>query len=85
MAAIIVKPHTISVGKRSTRPVLKNSNKTGTKKKDTITWVKKKGWKNALTVNAGNGNDVINFQKSKYKNTLKSYDFIKHRLTEDTV
>ena len=41
---------------------------TGTKKNDKITWVNKSGWKSALTVNAGNGNDVINFKKSKYKN-----------------
>ncbi len=43
---------------------------TGTKKNDKITWVSSKDWKKALTVNAGAGNDVINFKKSKYKNKL---------------
>ncbi len=43
---------------------------TGTKKKDKITWISSSAWKKALTVNAGNGNDVINFKKSKYKNKL---------------
>ena len=43
---------------------------TGTKKKDKITWVSKKPWKKALTVKAGAGNDVINFKKSKYNNTI---------------
>jgi Ca2+-binding RTX toxin-like protein len=42
----------------------------GTKKKDKITWQNKKAWKKALTVNAGAGNDVINFAKSNYKNTI---------------
>ena len=40
----------------------------GTKKNDKITWANSKDWKKAITVNAGNGNDVINFKKSKYKN-----------------
>ncbi len=40
----------------------------GTKKKDKITWQNKKAWKKSLTVNAGAGNDVINFTKSKYNN-----------------
>ncbi len=48
----------------------KGSKVTGTKKKDKITWVSSKAWKKALTVNAGSGNDVINFKKSKYKNKL---------------
>ena len=43
---------------------------TGTKKKDKITWANTKPWKQALTVKAGAGNDVINFKKSNYKNTL---------------
>ena len=43
---------------------------TGTKKKDKITWVSSKLWKENLTVKAGEGNDVINFKKSKYKNKL---------------
>lgn len=47
---------------------------TGTKSKDKITWVKQKGWTNALTVNAGKGNDIINFKKSKYKNKLNGQD-----------
>ncbi len=47
---------------------------TGTKKKDKITWVSSKAWKKALTVNAGKGNDIINFKKSKYKNTLNGQD-----------
>ena len=42
----------------------------GTKKKDKITWVSTKPWKKNLTVKAGSGNDVINFKKSKYKNTI---------------
>ena len=42
----------------------------GTKKKDKITWVSSKLWKKNLTVKAGEGNDVINFKKSKYKNKL---------------
>ncbi len=41
---------------------------TGTKKTDKITWANLKAWRRALTVNAGAGNDVINFKKSKYKN-----------------
>ena len=48
----------------------KGKNVTGTKKKDKITWVSKKPWKKALIVKAGAGNDVINFKKSKYKNTI---------------
>ncbi|MBR6301714.1 hypothetical protein IKR55_03150, partial [bacterium] len=43
---------------------------TGTKKKDKITWVSSKLWKKNLIVKASKGNDVINFKKSKYKNTL---------------
>ncbi|MBR6297679.1 MAG: hypothetical protein IKR34_00380, partial [Candidatus Gastranaerophilales bacterium] len=42
----------------------------GTKKKDKITWVSTKLWNKNLTVKAGAGNDVINFKKSKYKNTI---------------
>ena len=49
---------------------IKGKKVTGTKKKDKITWVKKSAWKKALTVNAGAGNDTINFSKSTYKNTL---------------
>lgn len=41
---------------------------TGTKKNDKITWAS--SWKKKLTVNAGNGNDIINFAKSKYNNKL---------------
>ena len=41
---------------------------TGTKKKDTITWQDSSLWRKALTVNAGDGDDIINFKKSKYKN-----------------
>ncbi len=48
----------------------KNGKVTGTSKKDKITWISSKDWKKALTVNAGGGNDVINFKKSKYKNKL---------------
>ncbi len=48
----------------------KGNKVTGTKKKDKITWVSSKAWKKALTVNAGSGNDIINFKKSKYKNKL---------------
>ena len=40
----------------------------GTNKKDKITWQNKKAWQKALTVNAGAGNDIINFTKSKYNN-----------------
>ena len=47
---------------------------TGTKKKDKITWVSSKLWKKNLTVNAGKGNDIINFKKSKYKNSLNGQD-----------
>ena len=43
---------------------------TGTKKNDKITWVSQKPWKKNLTVKAGSGNDVVNFKKSKYKNTI---------------
>ena len=43
---------------------------TGSSKKDKITWVSKKAWKKNLTVKAGGGNDIINFKKSKYKNTI---------------
>ena len=42
----------------------------GTKKKDKIVSTGKGVWKKALTVYAGNGNDVINFKKSNYRNTL---------------
>ena len=42
----------------------------GTKKKDEITWLNKSAWNKALTVKAGAGNDVINFKKSKYNNTI---------------
>ena len=48
----------------------KKNKVTGTKKKDKIVWQNKKAWKKALTVNAGKGNDTIDFKKSKYKNTL---------------
>lgn len=47
---------------------------TGTKKKDKITWTSSKPWNRALTVNAGKGNDIINFKKSKFKNTLNGQD-----------
>ena len=43
---------------------------TGTNKKDKITWTSSKLWKKNLTVKAGGGNDIINFKKSKYKNTI---------------
>ena len=43
---------------------------TGTSKKDKITWTSSKLWKKNLTVKAGGGNDIINFKKSKYKNTI---------------
>ena len=43
---------------------------TGTKKADKITWISSKDWKKALTINAGAGNDKIDFKKSKYKNKL---------------
>ena len=43
---------------------------TGTKKKDKIVHTGKAVWKTALTVNAGAGNDLINFKKSKYKNKI---------------
>lgn len=43
---------------------------TGTARADKITWMTSKDWAKAITVNAGNGNDVINFRKSKYKNRL---------------
>ena len=49
---------------------IKGKNVTGTKKKDKITWLSKSAWKKALTVKAGAGNDVINFKKSKYNNTI---------------
>ena len=42
----------------------------GTKKKDKINWLNQKAWKKALSVFANNGNDVINFKKSKFKNKL---------------
>lgn len=42
----------------------------GTKKNDKITWLSTKDWKRALIVHGGNGNDVINFRKSKYRNNL---------------
>jgi Ca2+-binding RTX toxin-like protein len=53
---------------------IKGKKVTGTKKKDKITWQNKKEWKKALIVNAGKGNDVIDFSKSKYKNTLNGQD-----------
>ena len=43
---------------------------TGTKKKDKIVHTGKGVWKKTLTVKAGAGNDVINFKKSNYKNTI---------------
>ena len=43
---------------------------TGTKKKDKIVHTGKGAWKTTLTVNAGAGNDLINFKKSKYKNKI---------------
>ena len=42
----------------------------GTAKADKIIWTTSKDWAKAVTVNAGAGNDIINFQKSKYKNKL---------------
>ena len=53
---------------------IKGKKVTGTNKKDKITWVNSKAWKKALTVNAGKGDDIINFKKSKYKNTLNGQD-----------
>lgn len=47
---------------------------TGTDGNDSITWESSSAWKKALTVNAGAGNDVINFKKSKYNNTIKGND-----------
>lgn len=41
---------------------------TGTKNNDKITWTNSSLWKKALTVNAGDGNDTLNFKKSSYKN-----------------
>ena len=46
----------------------------GTNKKDKIIWANKSAWKKALTVNAGKGNDTIDFSKSKYKNILNGQD-----------
>ena len=43
---------------------------TGTRKKDKIVSTGKGVWKKALTVKAGAGNDLIDFRKSKYKNTI---------------
>lgn len=43
---------------------------TGTAQKDTITWINEEEWLRALTVNALGGNDIINFKKSKYRNTI---------------
>ena len=43
---------------------------TGTKKKDIIISTGKGVWKKALAVNAGKGNDLIDFRKSKAKNIL---------------
>ncbi|MBO7672020.1 hypothetical protein J6S88_01280 [bacterium] len=43
---------------------------TGTKKNDNIAWIAAKAWNRALLVNGGNGNDVINFRKSRYRNRL---------------
>ena len=42
----------------------------GTAKADKITWTTSKDWAKAITVNAGAGNDAIDFRKSKYKNKL---------------
>ena len=49
---------------------------TGTKGKDSIKWnnPKSKLWKKNLTVNAGAGNDIINFASSTYKNKLNGGD-----------
>ena len=47
---------------------------TGTDKKDTITWENSAAWQKVLTVNAGLGNDVINFKKSTYANKLNGGD-----------
>ena len=44
---------------------IKGKKVTGTKKKDKIVSTGKGVWKKALTVNAGAGNDLINFKKSK--------------------
>ena len=52
----------------------KKGNVKGTNNNDTITWISSKDWQRALTVNAGKGNDIINFKKSKYKNTLNGQD-----------
>ena len=38
---------------------------TGTKKAEKITWSTDKDWAKALTVNAGLGNDIINFAKKE--------------------
>ena len=43
---------------------------TGTKNADKITWVSSADWKKALTVNAGAGNDTVDFKKSTYSNTI---------------
>ena len=66
----------------------KKNKVTGTKKKDKIVWQNKKAWKKALTVNAGAGNDTIDFSKSKYKNKLngeKGHDSIVGGTKNDTI
>lgn len=47
---------------------------TGTSKADRITWMSTKDWAKAITVNAGKGNDVIDFRKSRYRNRLNGQD-----------
>ena len=42
----------------------------GTKKKDIITWKSSSSKYKSIIVNAGNGNDIINFKNSKYTNKL---------------
>ena len=60
----------------------------GTKKKDKIVWQNKSAWKKNLTVNAGAGNDVIDFSKSGKNNILiggKGNDTIKTGKGKETV
>ncbi|MBO7672347.1 hypothetical protein J6S88_02945 [bacterium] len=47
---------------------------TGTAQADRITWTSARDWMRALTVNAGKGNDIIDFRKSRYSNKLNGQD-----------
>ncbi|MBR6098744.1 hypothetical protein IKP85_03260 [bacterium] len=60
--------------------VLKGNKVTGSKGKDTIKWQNKSNWNKNLTVDAGAGNDLIDFTKSAKVNTFiggKGNDTIK--------